>query len=99
MFTNNDNYDLDNAQNKIDEARRLLNLQVQIKTLENTLIAKGLISELDLNAARQYVLQDDNLKQRLEQLKAAENKIQEYKVNPQKHLQDLLKAKMEGKIK
>lgn len=99
MFTNNDNYDLDSAQHKIDEARRLLNLQVQIKTLENTLIAKGVISELDLKAAEQYVLQDETLKQGLEQLNIAERKIKEYKADPQKHLQDLLKAKINGTIK
>ena len=59
MFSNNDNYDLDSAQNKVDNAKRLINLQIQIKTLENVLIAKGIITELDLNATKQYVMNDE----------------------------------------
>ena len=99
MFSNNDNYDLDSAQSKIDNAKRLINLQIQIKTLENVLIAKGIISELDLNATKQYVMNDENIKYSMQQIRAAEDKITQYKNNPEQHLRDLLNAKMNGTIK
>ena len=99
MFSNNDNYDLDSAKNKVDNAKRLINLQIQIKTLENVLIAKGIITELDLNATKQYVMNDEEIKYYMQQLKAVEDKITQYKNNPEQHLRDLLKAKMNGTIK
>ena len=99
MFSNNDNYDLDSAQNKVDNAKRLINLQIQIKTLENVLIAKGIISELDLNATKQYVMNNEEIKYYMQQLKAVEDKITQYKNNPEQHLRDLLNAKMNGTIK
>ena len=99
MFSNNDNYDLDSAKSKVDNAKRLINLQIQIKTLENVLIAKGIISELDLNATKQYVMNDEEIKYYMQQLKAVEDKITQYKNNPEQHLRDLLNAKMNGTIK
>lgn len=99
MFSNNDNYDLDSAKNKVDNAKRLINLQIQIKTLENVLIAKGIITELDLNATKQYVMNDEEIKYCMQQLKAVEDKITQYKNNPEQHLRDLLNAKMNGTIK
>lgn len=99
MFSNNDSYDLDSAQSKIDNARRLINLQIQIKTIENILIAKGLISELDITATRQFVINDESVKKNLTELKIVEEKIANYKNNPEEHLRDLLKAKMNGTIK
>lgn len=99
MFSNNDNYDLDSAKSKVDNAKRLINLQIQIKTLENVLIAKGIISELDLNATKQYVMNDEEIKYYMQQLKVVEDKITQYKNNPEQHLRDLLNAKMNGTIK
>lgn len=99
MFSNNDNYDLDSAQNKVDNAKRLINLQIQIKTLENVLIAKGIITELDLNATKQYVMNDEEIKYYMQQLRAVEEKITLYKNDPQQHLRDLFNAKMNGTIK
>lgn len=99
MFSNKDNYDLDSAKNKVDNAKRLINLQIQIKTLENVLIAKGIITELDLNATKQYVMNDEEIKYYMQQLKAVEDKITQYKNNPEQHLRDLLNAKMNGTIK
>ena len=99
MFSNNDNYDLDSAQSKIDNARRLINLQIQVDALKNVLIAKGIISELDINATKQFIMNDEAVKNALEILEQAEQKVNMYKNNPEQHLKDLFKAKMDGTIR
>ena len=98
MFSNNDNYDLDSAQNKIDNAKRLINLQIQIEAIKNVLIAKGLISELDIDASKQFIMKDENIRNYIEQLNLAEQKINTYKNNPEQHLRDLLNAKINGNM-
>lgn len=99
MFCNNDNYDLDSAQSKIDNAKRLINLQIQVESLKNVLVAKGIISELDINAAKQFIMNDKVVKNTLEALEQTEQKINTYKNNPEQHLKDLLEAKLNGTIK
>lgn len=99
MFSNNDNYDLDSAQSKIDNAKRLINLQIQVDALKNVLIAKGIISELDIDASKQFIMNDEAVKKALEVLRQAEQKVNIYKNNPEQHLKDLLKAKMDGTIR
>lgn len=98
MLTNNDSYDLDSAQNKLDQAKEILDIKIQIKTLEQVLIAKGIISKLDLDAAETYILQDPKIQEYILQINAVEDKIKMYKNNPEQHLRDLLKAKMNGTI-
>ena len=99
MFSNNDNYDLDSAQSKIDNAKRLINLQIQVDALKNVLIAKGIISELDIDASKQFIMNDEVVKKALEVLRQAEQKVNIYKNNPEQHLKDLFKAKMDGTIR
>lgn len=99
MFSNNDNYDLDSAQSKIDNARRLINLQIQVDALKNVLVAKGIISELDISATKQFIMSDETVKSTLEALGQAEQRVNMYKNNPEQHLKDLLKAKMDGTIR
>ena len=99
MFSNNDNYDLDSAQSKIDNAKRLINLQIQVDALKNVLIAKAIISELDIDASKQFIMNDEAVKKALEVLRQAEQKVNIYKNNPEQHLKDLFKAKMDGTIR
>lgn len=98
MLTNNDNYDLDSAQNKLNQAKEILDVKIQIRTLEQVLIAKGVISKLDLDAAEKYILQDSKIQEYMLQIAAIEDKIKMYKNNTEQHLRDLLKAKMNGTI-
>lgn len=99
MFSNNDSYDLDSAQNKIDNAKRLINLQIQIEAIKNVLTAKGIISELDIEASKQFIMKDESIRNYIKQLNLAEQRINTYKNNPEQHLKDLFKAKMNGNIR
>ena len=99
MFSNNDNYDLDSAKNKLDQAKEILNIKIEIKMLEQVLIAKGVMSKFDLDAAKKYVVSDPNIQEYMLQIAAIEDKIKMYKNNPEQHLRDLFNAKMNGTIK
>ena len=99
MFSNNDSYDLDSAQSKIDNAKRLIYLQIQIKAIQDVLTAKGILTELDIESAKQYAMNDSKIKTYLEQLQQVEQKINTYKNDPEQHLKDLFKAKMDGTIR
>ena len=99
MITESDFYDLNALESKLSNLELLLQLSLNIETLTNLLIQKGVFTENDLEAVKRYLLVSSDYGKKAEQIKAAKDKAEYYKTHPQEYLSLLMILKMEGKIK
>ena len=99
MFNNSDFYNLDSAENKVRNAKFLMELSVELEAVEKILEQKGIMVESDLLATKEYIKSLPEMKKTIDTLNNYEESINNYKNNPEQHLRDLLNAKMRGDIK
>ena len=74
-------------------------MRIQVEVLKLLLEKKGIVSQSDIEACEAYLKTQPEIMVLYEAIATAERKINEYKVNPQQHLRDLLNAKINGTIR
>lgn len=99
MFSNNDFYNLDDATKVIKEKKLMLELYIKLESLTQLLIKHDVTNILEIEACENYIKTLPHIKLMTDQIFQLESKINEYKNDPQQHLKDLMKAKMNGQIK
>lgn len=99
MLSNNANYNMDDALNEINQKKLLLDVKVETQLILQLLVQKGIISREEVSDMRSKVKNSPSYKHLYEYFKNAENTANYYKQNPQEHLRDVFKAKMDGRIK
>lgn len=99
MFKNSDFYDLDAAMQRVNDTRISLGTLLEVEALKLLLDKKGLVSASDMDACIAYLRTTPKIQALYEQLAESEAKIREYQRDPQRHLQDIFKAKLDGTIR
>lgn len=92
-------YNLDESKQDLIQMEAIFNAQVDTQVILQLLIDKGICTREDIQLHRERVKQLPKYKVTDEYLKQAKESVDYYKNNPQEHLRDLFKAKMDGKIK
>ena len=90
-------YDLDDSKQKVQLLKQLLHVQLEIDTLKDLLDKHGIINSLEFDAAMNYRSKLPEYAQMAAMIQQMEATIQHYKDDPRAYLQDLMKAKMQGK--
>ena len=99
MLTNKDYYDLESAESKIQDVENYINLAVNFEVLKQICICKGVFTQNDFDAVKQYTVQNKEFQEMINQIKEVKEQIKFFKNHPQEYLQYIMKLKMEGKIK
>lgn len=93
------NYNMDETLTEISNKELLLDNKVESQVILQLLVAKGIVTREEVADMRNTVKNSHNYKLAYEALDVLKNKAEYYKNNPQEHLKDVLKAKMNGDIK
>lgn len=99
MLSRDANYDMDTALNEINEKKLLLDVKVETQLILQLLVQKEIVMRDEVQAMREKVKNSPSYRPLYEYLETAEQKANYYKGNPEQHLRDVLKAKMNGTIK
>lgn len=99
MLSRDANYDMDTALNEINEKKLLLDAKVETQLILQFLVQKEIVMRDEVQAMREKVKNSPSYRPLYEYLETAEQKANYYKGNPEQHLRDVLKAKMNGTIK
>lgn len=92
-------YNLDESKQDLIQMEAIFNAQVDTQVILQILLDKGICNRHEIQAHREHVKQLPKYKATDNYLKNAKESVEYYKNNPQDHLRDLFKAKMDGKIK
>lgn len=92
------NYDMDEAQFENSTKRAILDLKVETQLCLQLLLDKGVCTREEVAAMRSKVRNSPKYAAAYQALDTIEASIQHYKDNPESHLRDLFKAKMNGDI-
>lgn len=98
MLSGNANYDMDTAMDEIKQKRRILDTKVETQIILRLMVKKGIVTREEVAEMRNKVKNSPEYKAAYEYLGQAEQKAEYYKANPEQHLRDLFKAKMNGDI-
>lgn len=98
MLSRDANYNMDTAMNEITSKKLLLDVKVETQTILQLLVAKGIVTREEVVETRNRVKNSPNYKPLYEYLDNATDTAKFYKENPEQHLRDVFKAKMEGKL-
>lgn len=98
MLSNGANYDIDLAENEIALKKIILDLKVDTQVIFNLLVRKGVISEDEIKSARAAIKNSPRYYPMYSYLDEASRKAEYYRANPQEHLRDLFKAKLNEEI-
>lgn len=99
IFSRDANYDMDTTLNEINDKKLLLDVKVETQLILQLLVSKGIVTREEVSAMREKVKSSPIYKPLYEYLEQAEQKANYYKNNPDQHLKDVFKAKMDGTIK
>ena len=99
MLTNNAKYNMDEALHEIQEKQLILDAKIDSQVVLQILVQKGIVSREEVAQMRKTVANSPKYKATIEYLESAKQKAKYYQENPEDHLRDLLKAKMDGTIK
>lgn len=99
MLSRNANYDMDDALLELNKAKDVLNLRVEVQTILQLLVIKGIVTREEVSEMRRKVKNSNIYKPLYQQADDLERQIMAYKDNPEQHLKDLFNAKINGTIK
>ena len=98
-LSRNANYDMDQAANELMLQENILNALIETQTILQLLVQKDIVSREEVASMRNTVRSQGKYKSSYEYIQNAKANVEYYKKNPEQHLRDVLKAKMDGKIK
>ena len=76
----------------------LLEVKAETQTILQLLVAKGIVTREEVAETRNRVKNSPNYKPLYEYLENAADTAKFYKDNPEQHLRDIFKAKLDGKM-
>lgn len=79
--------------------KMMLDSKIQLLAIEDILVGRGVMGSDDVKACVEYLKTTEPYKAMYEYLSDQENGINSYKSNPEQHLKDLFKGKLNGTIK
>ncbi len=94
----NANYDLDTASQELMMQENILKCLVDIQVTLQLLVEKGIVTREEVSAMRNKVRSREPYKSTSDYIIRAKESVDYYKQNPEQHLKDLFKAKLDGKI-
>lgn len=94
----NANYDLDTAEQELVLQENILKCLIDTQSILQLLVEKEIVTREEVSAMRENVKRREPYKSTLDYIKRAKESVAYYKQNPEQHLKDLFKAKMEGRI-
>lgn len=92
-------YNLDETKQDLVMMEQILNAQVDTQVIIQILIEKGICAREEIQTHRERVRQLPKYKTTIDFIHQSKEGVNYYKNNPEQHLKDLFKAKMDGKIK
>lgn len=92
-------YNLDESKQDLIQMEAIFNAQVDTQVILQLLLDKEICTREDINLHRNRVKQLPKYKATNDYINQAKESIDYYKKNPEQHLKDVFKAKMEGKIR
>lgn len=92
-------YNLEDSNNELIQKEAIFNAQVDTQVVLQLLIDKGICTREEILQHRNKVKSLPKYKATEEYLKNTKESINYYKNNPQQHIKDLFKGKMDGTIK
>jgi len=92
-------YDLDQSKQELIQMEAIFNTQVDTQVILQLLMDKGICTREEIQQHRSRVKLMPKFKATDDYLKQTLDSVGYYKKNPEQHLKDIFKAKMEGKIK
>jgi len=92
-------YNLDESKQDLIQMEAIFNTQVDTQVILQILMDKGLCTREDIQLHRNKVKQMPKYKATDDYLRQTSDSVVYYKNNPEQHLKDLMKAKMNGDIK
>lgn len=98
MLSGNANYDMNTAMDEIKQKRLILDMKVETQIILRLMVKKGMVTREEVAEMRNKVKNSPEYKAAYEYLRQAEQKAEYYKANPERHLRDLFKTKMNGDI-
>ncbi len=94
----NANYDLDTASQELMMQENILKCLVDIQVTLQLLVEKGIVTREEVSVMRNKVRSREPYKSTSDYIIRAKESVDYYKQNPEQHLKDLFKAKLDGKI-
>lgn len=92
-------YDMDATMQEMIQKEAIFNTLVDVQVLLQILIDKGICTRLEINSHRNRVKDLPKYKVTADYINQSKQMAEYYKNNPEQHLKDILKAKMDGNIK
>lgn len=99
MFSNNDFYNLDDATKTLENKKLILDMYIKLESIIQLLVKHNITNELEIEACENYIKTLPHIKMMTDGMQQIESNINNYKKDPQQHLRDLMKAKMNGQIR
>lgn len=96
MLSRDANYDMSKALSEIEMKRLLLDVKVETQVILQLLVKHNIIEPEEVQEMRQIVKSSRNYRSVYEYLDKAKDTANYYKENPQEHLQELLRRKING---
>jgi FKBP-type peptidyl-prolyl cis-trans isomerase (trigger factor) len=92
-------YNMDESKQDLVKLEALFNAQVDTQVILQLLIDKGICTRSEINLHREKVKELPKYKATADYIKQSKETVDYYNKNPEQHLRDIFKAKMDGKIK
>nr|WP_302143151.1 hypothetical protein [uncultured Schaedlerella sp.] len=94
----NANYDLDTASQELIMQRNIMKCLVDTQVILQLLVEKEIVTREEVSVMRDVVRSREPYKSTSDYIKKARETVEYYKQNPEQHLKDLFKAKLDGRI-
>lgn len=92
-------YNLDESKQDLIQMEAIFNAQVDTQVILQLLLDKEICTREEINIHRNRVKQLPKYKATNDYINQAKESVDYYKQNPEQHLKDLFKAKMNGEIR
>lgn len=92
-------YGMDATMQEMIQKEAIFNTQVDVQVLLKILIDKGICTRTEINSHRYRVKELPKYKATADYINQSKQMAEYYKNNPEQHLKDIFKAKMDGTIK
>lgn len=92
-------YEPQNMKEEASKNMLILETAVNLQAVIDLLVSKGIIANIEIEYTRDKIKSSPKYKTAYEMYQNMINSAELYEKNPGKYLQELLKAKMEGRIK
>jgi hypothetical protein len=92
-------YNMDQASQELMIQENILKCLIDIQTTLQLLVDKEVVTREEVAEMRSKVTNQSRYKGTIESIQQMKDGVEYYKNNPEAHLRDVLKAKMEGKVK